>query len=301
MKKLLEIFLLMLACQQAHAQSATGGTVTNYTASGTNWYAHIFTNSGTFTPSQNLTVEYLVIGGGGGGGSSVWGGGGGGAGGYRCSVGGEKSGRNSDAETVTNLTSGVGIEVGVGMGGPTSAYNTVGSPGSNSWFGGIIALGGGGGGGGGTFGSGGGASYGGTGAGPAGSGTAGQGGNGGATYDRGAVFGGGGGGGALGNASSTNGSGADGLASSITGTSVARSGGGKAGGNGGGAAGSGASNAGGGGDGKSYGTGLAGKTGVVIVRYVAGGSPAAVAAWYQWQPNLCFQANAAIKDGESSQ
>jgi hypothetical protein len=31
----------------------------------------------------------------------------------------------------------------------------------------------------------------------------------------------------------------------------------------------------------------------VIVRYVTGGG--AVAAWYQWQPNLCFQENAAIQ------
>jgi hypothetical protein len=301
MKKILIIFLLMLACQQAHADSATGGTVTNYTdAGGTNWYAHIFTNSGTFTPSQNLTVEYLVIGGGGAGGGSAWGGGGGGAGGYRCSVGGEKSGRNSNAETVTNLTSGVGIDVGVGIGG-TGAYNVAGNPGSNSWFGEIIALGGGGGGGGGTFGSGGGASYGGAGAGPAGTGTVGQGCAGGPTYDSG-VYGGGGGGGALTNGNvAANGSGGDGLASSITGTSVARSGGGKGGGNGGGGAGSGASNAGGGGNGKAYAAGLAGKTGIVIVRYVAGGTPAAVAAWYEWQPNLCFQPNQAILDGESAQ
>jgi hypothetical protein len=43
-----------------------------------------------------------------------------------------------------------------------------------------------------------------------------------------------------------------------------------------------------------------GGSGIVIVRYVAGGA-ATVAAWYQWQPNLCFQENLAIKDGESAQ
>jgi hypothetical protein len=244
------------------------------TVSGRPYAVHMYTNvgSGYFIPSRNIkNVEYLVIGGGGGGGSSAWGGGGGGAGGYRCSVVGEKSGRNTDAEDRTNLTSGVGIEVRVGVGGGGGAYSSpyAGNQGSNSWFGGIIALGGGGGGGGGTFGSGGGASYGNVGAGLAGSGTVGQGCNGGGTYDFGAVYGGGGGGGALTNGNGAvdgaNGKGGDGLASSITGTSVTRAGGGK-GGRGSGA-GSGASDAGGGGDGATSSTGTAGKNGIVIVRY----------------------------------
>jgi hypothetical protein len=61
------------------------------------------------------------------------------------------------------------------------------------------------------------------------------------------------------------GKGGDGLPSSITGTSVARAGGGK--GTNGSAAGSGASAAGGGGDGHWTGTSPAGKNGIVIVRY----------------------------------
>jgi hypothetical protein len=62
---------------RAEAVSATGGTVTNYTdAGGTNWTAHIFTNSvnATLTTNFNVTaagpgdwVEYLIIAGGGGG------------------------------------------------------------------------------------------------------------------------------------------------------------------------------------------------------------------------------------------
>ena len=252
---------------------ATGGDVKSiYTnVAGVIYGIHSFTTVGsaTFTPSRNLTVEYLVIGGGGGGGGSAWGGGGGGAGGYRCSVVGEKSGGNTDAEARTSLTSGVGIEVRVGVGGEGGTWIPLvaANQGSNSWFGGIIALGGGGGGLAGTFGSGGGASHGGDGAGPAGSGTVGQGCNGGGTYDSANIWGGGGGGGALANGSGTTGAGGDGLASSVTGTSVTRAGGGKGGGNGGGSAGSGASNAGGGGEGKSIANGTAGQNGIVIVRY----------------------------------
>jgi hypothetical protein len=65
--------------------------------------------------------------------------------------------------------------------------------------------------------------------------------------------------------SGANGKGGDGLASSITGTSVTRAGGGN-GGRGDGA-GSGASNAGGGGNGVQNVTAGSGKNGIVIVRY----------------------------------
>jgi hypothetical protein len=245
------------------------------TVSGRPYAVHMYTNvgSGYFIPSRNIkNVEYLVIGGGGGGGRSAWGGGGGGAGGYRCSVVGEKSGGNTDAEDRTNLTSGVAIEVRVGVGGEgvTDPSNGAGNQGSNSWFGGIIALGGGGGGLEGTFGSGGGANHGGAGAGPAGSGTVRQGCNGGDTWAT-APEGGGGGGGAATNGnglvSGANGKGGDGLASSITGgTPVTRAGGGK--GQNGSGDGSGASEAGGGGSRAIVGgNGTAGKNGIVIVRY----------------------------------
>jgi hypothetical protein len=59
---------------------ATGGVVSS---DGTYWY-HTFPFSGTFTPTQSLTADYLVIAGGGGGG--VHHGGGGGAGGLRSTV-----------------------------------------------------------------------------------------------------------------------------------------------------------------------------------------------------------------------
>jgi len=43
---------------------ATGGTITYYN----NYIVHTFTSSGTFTPTSNLTADYLVVAGGGGGG-----------------------------------------------------------------------------------------------------------------------------------------------------------------------------------------------------------------------------------------
>jgi len=151
---------------------ATGGdiktVVTNNagTSSQIVYCVHQFTNTAgdTFTPSQDLTVQYLVIGGGGGGSTGV--GGGGGAGGYRCSVMGELSGGNSVAEPLTNLTSGVGITVSVGGGGGAD------SAGGNSEFGAISALGGG---------------YGGPGSGWAASGPGGTGGSGGGGYYNGAA------------------------------------------------------------------------------------------------------------------
>ena len=69
--------------------TATGGTISDYTDSGSTYRAHIFTSSGTFVVSDlgsiSSNVEYLVVAGGGGGGSSA---GGGGAGGFRTNVSG---------------------------------------------------------------------------------------------------------------------------------------------------------------------------------------------------------------------
>jgi hypothetical protein len=70
---------------------ATGGTITQ---SG-GYTIHTFTSSGNFVPTQNLTVEYLVVAGGGGGGVF----GGGGAGGYRTSVPGATSGGGASSES----------------------------------------------------------------------------------------------------------------------------------------------------------------------------------------------------------
>ncbi len=60
----------------ADTEWATGGTVTNYTLNGTNFTAHSFTESGTFTVNSNVYCEVLVVAGGGGGGGDCAGGGG---------------------------------------------------------------------------------------------------------------------------------------------------------------------------------------------------------------------------------
>jgi len=253
---------------------ASGGDVvsiyTNYPGTETQvvYGCHQFTSSGyQFIPKKALAVEYLVIGGGGGGGSgNANGTGGGGAGGYRCSVVGEKSGGNNNAEPVTNLTAFVGVPVTVGSGSGSD------TKGNASSFGAISADGGGAGGGSGAGGSGGSGGGGGYLAG-GGNGTSLQGCNGGPAFDGGGQWGGGGGGGAktagIGRVdSSTHGNGGDGLASSITGgTPVTRAGGGGSGwGNTSGTAGAGASAEGGGGNG-GYSTGGNGRSGIVIVRY----------------------------------
>ena len=256
--------------------SATGGTIT--TAGG--YTIHTFTSSGTFTASKAGTVEYLVIAGGGGGGSTV--GGGGGAGGYRTAIGFSVA---EGAHTVT-----------VGAGG---AQDT---SGSDSVFSTITSTGGGRGGpfqtsgfAGGSGGGVGGRNSSANGAG-GGAGTAGQGNAGGNRGGGGAnaLCGGGGGGGAgsVGGDSraldGTNykegGHGGAGLASSITGSSVTRAGGGGGGGDLGAAGGDAGSGGGGAGNGGSAGTantggggggagnsvaGTAGGSGVVIVRYLS--------------------------------
>lgn len=130
---------------------ATGGYV--YSDS-TYWY-HSFPFSGTFTPNQSITADYVVIGGGGAGGNNI--GGGGGAGGYRTAT--------SQSLTATGYT----VTVGAGGGDSTS--------GSASSFNGLAVTGGGKGGGanangtagGSGGGGGGGSSAGGSGAGNSGS------------------------------------------------------------------------------------------------------------------------------------
>jgi hypothetical protein len=267
---------------------ATGGMVYD---TDTHVY-HLFNTSGVFTPTQALTVEYLVIAGGGGGGANM--GGGGGAGGY--------------LESSTSLTASTNYTVTVGAGGASSTSATgQGGSGNNSIFGSITATGGGGGGGNqGASGANGGSGGGGGSAG-IGIGTTGQGNNGGSASYVYPQYGGGGGGGA--GAAGTNGTGTKagnggvGTASSITGTSVTRAGGGGGGyldnfgavladgadgGAGGGGAGgvssdttalraasSGTANTGGGGGGGGWltgsppgnGTSGAGGSGIIIVRY----------------------------------
>ena len=106
---------------------ATGGTISDYTESGTVYRAHIFTSSGTFAvnsaPPSNSSVEYLVVGGGGAGGT--WGpngrsGGGGGAGALRYLI-----------QQPVNTSPG-SYTITVGSGGVGSSGFIVGGDGSSS-------------------------------------------------------------------------------------------------------------------------------------------------------------------------
>jgi hypothetical protein len=165
---------------------AIGG---NISFDGTYVY-HSFNTSGTFTPTTNLTADYILVAGGGAGGGGN--GGGGGAGGliYRTN--------QSFSPSSYGIT--------IGAGGSGGLTNDRGPSGSNSSFAGLTAIGGGGGGGfntnaiGGSGGSGGGgSSYDGTGNTTIAGGTAtsGQGNNGGTgTNGSGYPYHGGGGGGA---------------------------------------------------------------------------------------------------------
>ena len=108
---------------------AVGGVVT----SDSTYYYHTFTNTGNFTPTQNLTnVDYLVVAGGGGGGSAPGynGGaaGGGGAGGLRATFG--TTGGGGSLETKLSLNASTQYTVTVGAGGPSIVnvrYNNIGS------------------------------------------------------------------------------------------------------------------------------------------------------------------------------
>tara|TARA_R110000851_G_scaffold276133_1_gene428969 strand:- start:251 stop:1603 length:1353 start_codon:yes stop_codon:yes gene_type:complete len=267
----------------AGIMSATGGDTTNTDG---DYKAKSFESDGTFTPSADGFVEYLVIGGGGASGNTVSGGGG--AGGYRTGY--------------LPVTGGTAYSITVGAGGAADGHNN----GGNSVFSTITSAGGGYGAGfqaaGGNGGSGGGVG-GRTNALDGGSATAGQGNDGGDSAANANALSGGGGGGGAGAVGGPNrqdggsgdynagGHGGNGLASSITGTSVTRAGGGGGGndqpgtggqgGTGGGGDGNGTdttkaagtANTGGGGGGAgtqgggtSY-TGTAGGSGIVIIRY----------------------------------
>lgn len=283
----------------ASGAKAYGGYVTE----DSNYFYHTFLSSGTFTPTQSISADCLVIAGGGGSGADR--GGGGGAGGLKVYT--------SQSLTATDYAVTVG---GGGAGGSYtsegSSANTKGSNGSNSQFGSLTASTGGGGGGacstgsninGANGGSGGGAGFASGSSGTIGTGTSGEGSNGGTGIDGGGSAGGGGGGGATaagsnatispktsgaggagssaysswGSATSTGqningtywyaGGGAGGAAVDLS-TSAA------SGGNGGGGAGSasnlgiaGTANTGGGAGGGFKNAGSAGGSGIVIIRY----------------------------------
>lgn len=160
----------------------TGGTITTYGS----YRVHTFgAGSSTFTTSQNLTVDYLLVAGGGSGGSGNGGSGGGGAGGmvtatsqsvsagsYSIVVGAGGSGIGNVSDTVGN------------DGGNTTAFgNTIyGGGGGGAWSNKAGRSGGSGGGGGGLSASG-------------GSGTSGQGNSGGSGNGSTSPYSGGGGGG----------------------------------------------------------------------------------------------------------
>ena len=275
---------------------ATGGIIT----ADNNYIYHTFLSSATFTPTQSLNVDYLVVAGGGGGAAAIPSnnaGGGGGAGGLRCTVGTTGGGGSLESQLSLTATA-YTVTVGAGGAGGAAGGNNKGVQGSNSVFSTITSTGGGFGGAegdsGGAGGSGGGSGRK-TASQTGGAGTANQGYNGGDSVNSGNYPGGGGGGaGALGaNATTSNGgAGGNGIATSISGTSTNYGGGGgggvyitgtpgTGGTGGGGAAGAaglnagnpGTANTGGGGGGASInGTaggraGGTGGSGIVIVRY----------------------------------
>ena len=271
------------------------GVSITYVDSTQGWVASSGVNEGTASLTiAPYSVDFLVIAGGGGGGydqNNDIGAGGGGAGGYRNSFSTETSGGGGSSESSLTFSSGIvyTITVGAGGAGNTGSGTYLGVNGSDSLISGsdistVTSIGGGGGAGasggsnGASGGSGGGSRNNAAG-GVGGAGTANQGFAGGNGANN--PSGGGGGAGELGNADGS-GAGGDGLASSITGSSITRAGGGGGGsktgsggvaGDGGGGAGglngvgtNGATNAGagGGGGGGSF-TGGTGGSGVVIL------------------------------------
>jgi hypothetical protein len=142
------------------APKATGGAI----YSDSTYYYHVFGATGTFTPLQSLTADYLVIAGGGGGGGraadNTSGGGGGGAGGLRSTVG--ATGGGGSLETALSLSA-TAYTVTVGGGGAGGSSGR-GTNGIDSTLSSVTSTGGGAGGGqtntiGNTGGSGGGSAY----------------------------------------------------------------------------------------------------------------------------------------------
>lgn len=103
------------------APKATGGDIV--VNDGTYWY-HAFLSSGTFTPNQTLTCDYLVVAGGGSGGTSQYIMAGGGAGGLRSTV--TATGGGGSLESALSMGSAVNYNIMVGAGG------SINSNGSNS-------------------------------------------------------------------------------------------------------------------------------------------------------------------------
>jgi hypothetical protein len=120
----------------------TGGAKAygGYVSEDTNYWYHTFLSSGVFTPTQNITADYLVIAGGAGGGSFI--GAGGGAGGLRSTVG--ATGGGGSLESALSLTANTGYVVTIGAGGAGGiSASTAPGNGSNSEFSTITSTGGG--------------------------------------------------------------------------------------------------------------------------------------------------------------
>ena len=115
---------------------ATGGAV----YSDSTYYYHVFGASGTFTPTQSITADYIVVAGGGGGGAYI--GAGGGAGGLRSTI--SSTGGGGSLESALSLTA-QPYTVTVGAGGAAGLYSGLVDPGNgtNSTFSTITSTGGG--------------------------------------------------------------------------------------------------------------------------------------------------------------
>jgi hypothetical protein len=122
-----------------YVPKATGGDITFYSSGGNNYFIHTFTSNGTFTPTQSLTADYLVVAGGGGGGAG-YSATGAGAGGLRSTL--NNTGGLGTLETALSLTAqAYTVTVGGGGTGGTSQGN--GTQGVDSVFSSITSAGGG--------------------------------------------------------------------------------------------------------------------------------------------------------------
>ena len=117
---------------QPYFSSASGGTITTYTDSGTNYKVHTFTSSAVFDAGTGGLADFLVVGGGGGAGGRHAGGGGAGgvvhvtgstipAGSHSMSVGGGGSRMNGDTQGNAGSNSTAFGETAV-RGGASGAY-----------------------------------------------------------------------------------------------------------------------------------------------------------------------------------
>ncbi len=116
------LFTLLLGAGTAYGQqlSTDGNIIRRYRENGTNYYIHIFTNSGTLNLSGfsgSTNVQYLVVAGGGGGGGGQFTGSGGGAGGVRLG----SANMTASAYTITVGDGGVGCPINGGA--PYSGTN----------------------------------------------------------------------------------------------------------------------------------------------------------------------------------